>query len=177
MNLKLIAPLAIVLALIAVFGVGLTLKPGEIPSPLIGKPAPAFELPVLGQPDQLITLDAVTRQVSLLNVWGSWCIACRVEHPLLMELAAAGTVPIYGLNWKDEAGAAQRWLQRHGDPYVVSGQDLAGNVAIDYGVYGAPETFLIDTAGVIRYKHIGPLTEEVLNETLLPMIRDLQAAS
>ena len=94
-----------------------------------------------------------------------------------MELAEAGTVPIYGLNWKDEPGAAQRWLQRYGDPYVASGQDLAGNVAIDYGVYGAPETFLIDRAGIIRHKHIGPLTEEVLNDTLLPMIRDLQAAS
>ena len=177
MNVKRLTPLAIVLALIAVFGVGLTLKPGEIPSPLIGKPAPAFELPVLGQPDQLLTLDAVTRQVSLLNVWGSWCIACRVEHPLLMQLAADNVVPIYGLNWKDEPTAAQRWLQRHGDPYVASGQDLAGNVAIDYGVYGAPETFLIDKAGVIRHKHIGPITEDALNNTLLPMIRELQAAS
>ena len=174
---RLLAPLAVVVVLIAVFGVGLTLKPGEIPSPLIDKPAPAFSLPVLGQPDQLIGLDTVRREVSLLNVWASWCVACRVEHPLLMELAARDVVPIYGLNYKDEAGAALRWLDRHGDPYVASAQDLSGDVAIDYGVYGAPETFLIDREGVIRFKQIGPITPEVLEEELLPLIRQLQGAA
>lgn len=171
---RLIAPLAAVLVLIVVFGVGLTLKPGEIPSPLIGKPAPDFSLPVLGRPDQLIGLDTVRREVSLLNVWASWCVACRVEHPLLMELAARDVVPIYGLNYKDEPTAALRWLERHGDPYVASAQDLSGDVAIDYGVYGAPETFLIDRQGIVRFKQIGPITPEVLENDLLPLIRELQ---
>ena len=166
-------PLA-VFAVIAVFlGVGLTLKPREVPSPLIDKPAPAFTLTQLHAPDRAISPEALRGQVYLLNVWASWCGSCRVEHPVLMDLARSGRLPVYGLNYKDGREAGIGWLARHGDPYVASAFDGDGRVAIDYGVYGAPETFLVDAQGTIRFKHIGPLTQDIVERKLLPLAREL----
>lgn len=168
-------PLA-VFAVIAVFlGVGLTLKPREVPSPLIGKPAPAFSLPQLHQASQVIGPESLRGKVYLLNVWASWCGSCRVEHPHLMELARSGRVPVYGLNYKDGREAGIEWLNRYGDPYVASAFDADGRVAIDYGVYGAPETFLVDARGVIRYKHIGPLTPDVIEGKLMPLVQEISS--
>jgi cytochrome c biogenesis protein CcmG, thiol:disulfide interchange protein DsbE len=153
---------------------GLFLNPREVPSALINKPAPQFSLPVLHAPDQKFSASELTGQVWLLNVWGSWCVSCRYEHPFLNELAKKQVVPIIGLNWKDDPQAAKGWLGKYGDPYRLSVSDLDGRVAIDWGVYGAPETFVIDKAGMIAYKYTGPIDEKVLNEILLPLIRSLQ---
>ena len=167
-------PLA-VFAVIAVFlGVGLTLKPREVPSPLIDKPAPAFTLSQLHAADRTISTESLRGQVYLLNVWASWCGSCRVEHPVLMDLARSGRIPIYGLNYKDGRDAGIGWLARNGDPYVASAFDGEGRVAIDFGVYGAPETFLVDAAGTIRFKHIGPLTPEVV-ERVLALAKELSS--
>jgi cytochrome c biogenesis protein CcmG, thiol:disulfide interchange protein DsbE len=166
-------PLVLFFVVAAFLGVGLTLKPREIPSPLIDKPAPGFTLPQLHAGDRVLTPEQLKGRVYLLNVWASWCGSCRVEHPHLMALAKSGRIPIYGLNYKDGREAGLDWLQRHGDPYVASAFDADGRVAIDYGVYGAPETFLVDARGVIRYKHIGPLTPEVIEAKLMPLAREL----
>lgn len=166
-------PLA-VFAVISVFlGIGLTLKPREVPSPLIDKPAPAFKLTQLHAADKAISPESLRGQVYLLNVWASWCGSCRVEHPVLMDLARSGRLPIYGLNYKDGREAGIDWLVRYGDPYVASAFDGDGRVAIDYGVYGAPETFLVDAQGTIRYKHIGPLTQDVVERKILPLAKEL----
>ena len=168
-------PLA-VFAVIAVFlGVGLTLKPREVPSPLIGKPAPAFSLPQLHQAGQAIGPESLRGKAYLLNVWASWCGSCRVEHPHLMDLARSGRIPVYGLNYKDGREAGIEWLNRYGDPYVASAFDADGRVAIDYGVYGAPETFLVDARGIIRYKHIGPLTPDVIEGKLMPLVQEISS--
>ena len=168
-------PLLAFLAMAALLGVGLTLKPRDVPSPLIGKPVPAFNLPaVKGRTLGLSSADLVGK-VSLVNVFASWCVACRDEHPLLMDLRRKGILPIHGLNYKDRPSDAQAWLDELGDPYTRTGADISGRAAIDWGVYGVPETFLIDRKGRIVYKQIGPITPKVLNETLLPMIRKLQA--
>src|SRR5690606_27859604 len=131
---------------------GLALDPREVPSPLIGKPVPEFRVPVLTDPSKTLAAADLRGQVYLLNVWGSWCVSCRDEHPVLVELARRGRIPIYGLNWKDERASALAWLERFGDPYVASGVDRDGRVAIDFGVYGAPETYLVDREGIIRFK-------------------------
>ena len=167
-------PLAVFAVLVWFFYQGLFLNPREVPSALIGKPAPQFSLALLHTPDKKFTTADMKGQVWVLNVWGSWCVSCRYEHPLLNELAKKQVVPIVGFNWKDEPTAALGWLAKYGDPYRLSVSDLDGRAAIDWGVYGAPETFVIDRAGVIRYKHTGPIDANVLNDTLLPMIRDLQ---
>ena len=168
-------PLAI-FAVIAVFlGVGLTLNPREIPSPLTGKPVPEFRLePVKGRTLGLAASD-LRGEVSIVNVFASWCVECRAEHPLWMQLRAEGSVPLHGLNYKDRPDDAARWLGELGDPYTRTGADLNGRVGIDWGVYGVPETFVVDKRGMIRHKVIGAVTRKTLDETMLPLVRRLQA--
>jgi len=148
-------PLAVFLVMAGFLAVGLNRDPHEIPSPLVDKPAPAFNLPRLDAPEQMISTQDLRGQVWLLNVWASWCVACRQEHPLLVELARNRTLKVYGLNYKDKREDALGLLRKSGDPYVTSVSDTEGLVGIDYGVYGVPETFVIDKQGVIRYKQIG----------------------
>ena len=177
MKARFLIPLGVFGLLVVLFLVGLQKDPKKVPSPFIGKPAPAFELPRLRQPQQRLDQTAFLGKVSLFNVWASWCAACRQEHPFLVELARQGSVPIYGLNYKDQREDALRWLDTLGDPYTASGHDLKGDVGIDYGVYGVPETFVIDRQGIIRYKHIGPIDARAWQETILPLIRRLEAES
>jgi len=171
---KFLLPLGTFIVLVAFLAIGLNLNPREVPSPLIGKPAPAFTLPQLHQPEATFAPKDLQGRVWLLNVWASWCVSCRQEHPILVELAKRNIVPIYGLNYKDPREDALRWLKQFGDPYVLSIADVEGRVGIDYGVYGVPETYVIDKAGVIRFKQIGPVTQDVLEKTILPLIRELQ---
>ncbi len=166
-------PLGIFVVIAAFLAIGLGLDPREVPSPLINKPAPAFSLPQLHQPAQKFSREDMKGKVWLLNVWASWCVACREEHPVLVELAKSGVVPIVGLNYKDERLDGLRWLKQFGDPYQLSVYDREGMVGIDYGVYGVPETFLIDKAGIIRYKRIGVVTPEILRDKILPMVKEL----
>lgn len=167
-------PLAVFVVLVAFLGIGLGLNPREIPSPLIGKPAPAFELVRLHEPDKLFARKDMLGKVWLLNVWASWCVSCREEHPVLLDLAKSDAVPVYGLNYKDKRNDALAWLKQFGDPYKLSIIDGDGRVGIDYGVYGVPETFVIDKAGLIRYKQIGPVTPQALKDKILPLVRQLQ---
>lgn len=167
-------PLAIFVALVVFLAVGLNRNPREVPSPFIGKPAPAFTLPQLHAPEKQLSAADLKGKVWLLNVWASWCAPCRQEHPLLVELQKSNLAPIYGLVHKDQRDAALKLLQQNGDPYVMSVQDVDGKVSIEYGVYGVPETFVIDKEGVVRFKHIGPLTPEALKERLIPLVRQLQ---
>ena len=166
-------PLVLFIGLVAFLAIGLGRDPHEVPSPLINKSAPTFQLAQLQEPDKKFSDQDMRGKVWLLNVWASWCVSCRDEHPLLVEFSRSRTVPIYGLNWKDKREDAIAWLNELGNPYVLSASDLDGRIAIDYGVYGAPETYLIDKNGVIRFKHIGPLTAEVLEKTILPMAGEL----
>ncbi len=174
MRARSLVPLGIFAALVVLLWTGLYLNPREVPSPLIGKPAPEFMLPQLQDPTQQIGSKDLLGKVTLLNVWASWCAACRDEHPLLVALARTGRVNIYGLNYKDTRQDALRWLNDLGNPYAVTAFDEQGNVGIDYGVYGVPETYVIDRAGIIRYKVIGPLTEENLRTTVLPLVKELE---
>jgi cytochrome c biogenesis protein CcmG, thiol:disulfide interchange protein DsbE len=174
MNRKLLVPLVLFVVLAGFLFVGLWRDPREVPSPLIGKPAPAFSLAQLHQPASKLGTTDMKGQVWLLNVWASWCVACREEHPLLVALASKKIVPIVGLDYKDEPGPGKNWLAQNGDPYTVSVMDSDGRVGIDFGVYGVPETFVIDKEGTIRYKQIGPITPEALTTKLLPMIEQLQ---
>ncbi|NNF66345.1 MAG: DsbE family thiol:disulfide interchange protein [Gammaproteobacteria bacterium] len=169
--IRTIVPATLFAVLVLFFWTGLKLNPGEIPSPLIGKAVPAFDLPSLRDETQRISSEMLKGQPSLLNVWATWCAGCRQEHGFLLQLAQESGVPIYGLNYKDERSAALTWLGQLGDPYVANAFDEEGLVSIDWGVYGAPETFLIDADGIIRYKHIGPLTAEVWRTKLQPRIR------
>ncbi len=166
-------PLAAFLALAVILAIGLKRDPREVPSPLIGKPAPRFALPRLDDPSKTIRLEELRGKVWILNVWASWCVACREEHPLLMEFAKKGLAPIYGLDYKDERADATAWLARFGNPYEASLVDADGRVGIDFGVYGVPETFVIDRDGIIRLKHIGPLTPHVLATRIEPLLRKL----
>jgi cytochrome c biogenesis protein CcmG/thiol:disulfide interchange protein DsbE len=168
-------PLAAFLALAVVLAVGLKLDPREVPSPLIDKPAPKFALQRLDDAQKTIRLDDMRGKVWVLNVWASWCVACREEHPLLVEFARKKVVPLYGLNYKDQREDANRWLARFGNPYDASLYDLDGRVGIDFGVYGVPETFVIDQNGVIRMKHIGPITPDVLATKIEPLLKKLDA--
>jgi len=167
-------PLAVFAILVGFLAVGLTRDPREVPSPLIGKAAPAFTLAQLHDPGKTLAPADLRGQVWLLNVWASWCVSCRVEHPLLLELAKAGIVPVVGLDYKDKPDEGRAWLAQHGDQYRVSVQDVDGRAGIDWGVYGVPETFVIDKNGTIRYKHIGPVTAEALHQTIVPLVRELQ---
>ena len=162
------------IALIALLAVGLQLDPREVPSPLIGKPAPELNLPKLEAADTQVQTAALQGEVWLLNVWASWCASCRDEHAVLNRFTQTHDVPIIGFNYKDERPAAKRWLQRHGDPYRFSVVDQSGRTAMDWGVYGVPETFIIDAEGIIRHKHIGPITEESLNNEIMPVLQQLQ---
>ena len=173
-RLGLLMPLLLFLGLAVLLGIGLTLNPREVPSPLIGKPVPAFDLPpVKGRTLGLSSAD-LKSEVSLVNVFASWCTACREEHPLLMELKKNGIVLIHGLNYKDKPNDAESWLNELGDPYTRTGADLNGRVGIEWGVYGVPETFVVDRNGGIAYKHIGPLTPKALRNKILPLISELR---
>ena len=165
-------PLLIFGVLLGLLAIGLGKDPRRVPSPFIGKPAPAFDLPQLHAPEQRLTSDTLRGRPVLLNVWASWCVECRHEHALLMQLATEHQVSIYGLNYKDPRADALRWLEEWGNPYVLTGADQDGRVGIDYGVYGVPETFVIDATGVIRYKHIGALTEHAVKEKILPLLAE-----
>jgi cytochrome c biogenesis protein CcmG/thiol:disulfide interchange protein DsbE len=173
--LKFGIPLAAFLLLAGFLAVGLNRDPHELPSPFIGKPAPAFKLQQLHDASRSFGPEEMKGKVWLLNVWASWCASCRVEHPVLVDLSKRQVVPIVGLNYKDKREDGVQWLSRYGDPYALSAYDIEGQVGIDYGVYGAPETFVIDKQGVIRYKLVGPITPEALEKTLLPLIRKLEA--
>ena len=173
---RFLLPFGFFVALVLFLGIGLRLNPREIPSPFIGKPAPAFKLTQLHEPGKTISPPDMAGKVWLLNVWASWCVSCRQEHPVLMDLARQGVVPILGLNYKDGREAGAGWLRQFGNPYILSAFDSDGRVGIDYGVYGVPETFVIDKQGVIRMKHIGPVTTEVVNEKLIPLIKELNRA-
>jgi cytochrome c biogenesis protein CcmG/thiol:disulfide interchange protein DsbE len=158
MKKSLLIPLGVFAVLVVFLAIGLTRDPREVPSPLIGKAAPAFTAPRLQAPEQAFSGKDMLGKVWLFNVWASWCVACREEHPVLMEFAKTKTVPLIGLDYKDKAVDGLKWLARFGDPYDLSVTDQDGRIGINFGVYGVPETFLIDKQGVIRYKHIGPVT-------------------
>ena len=185
--------LGVFAALVVLLAVGLNLNPREVPSPLIGKPAPDFQLEMLGKPGETRSPSDMKGQVWLLNVWASWCVSCRQEHPVLVEFSRRSQVPIIGLNYKEVRGdgaldirriepaqevvmARQRasaWLSEHGDPYRFSVLDIDGRTGIDYGVYGVPETYVIDRAGIIRMKHTGPITPDILSSKILPLVGEL----
>lgn len=167
-------PIALFAGIVVYLAIGLTLDPNKLPSMLIDKPVPEFTLAAIEGFDQGLSSSDLKGKVSLVNIWGSWCVACIIEHPLLMELAKNNTIPIYGIDWKDPPGAGAAWLQSEGNPYTLIGDDADGRVAIDFGVTGAPETFIVDKDGRIRYKYIGPITTEVWNEIILPIVEELQ---
>ncbi len=174
MNLKFIIPVALFAAVASMLAVGLTLKPGEIPSVMLDRPVPEFDLPpVMGRPRGLASTE-LKGEVRLVNFFASWCIACRAEHPLLNRLTEDNVVPVYGVNYKDKPEDARAWLDRLGDPYVRSGADIPGRVGIDWGVYGLPETFIVDREGRIVYKHIGAIDAAVLEDIILPIVETLR---
>lgn len=175
MKARLLWPLAIFLVLSMFLARGLMLDPREVPSPLIGKPAPAFAAPTLAVPDRVLRKEDMLGKVWMLNVFASWCVSCREEHPVLVAYARAGGVPVYGLNYKDKRDDGLRWLKQLGNPYTDILFDADGRIGIDFGVYGVPETFIIDRAGVIRYKQIGPITPDVLREKIEPLLKELNA--
>ena len=166
-------PLVFFILLVAILAVGLRHDPHEVPSPLINKAAPAFQLSQLQDPSKTFSAADMRGKVWLLNVWASWCVTCRDEHPLLLQYARSGALPIYGLNYKDNREDALSWLGELGDPYVLSVSDKDGRVGIDYGVYGAPETYLIDRDGIIRFKQVGPVTPDIWQEKILPLAQQL----
>jgi len=172
--MKFAIPLIIFVVLCIFLAIGLTRDPHELPSALLNKPAPAFQLAQLKDPSKTFSAEEMKGKVWVLNVWASWCFSCREEHPLLLQYARSGELPIYGLNSKDKREDALAWLAELGDPYVLSVSDLDGRVGIDYGVYGAPETYLIDQNGVIRYKHVGPVTPDVWQQKFLQAARKLK---
>lgn len=169
-------PITVFVLLVVVLGVGLTRDPKLVPSPLINKPLPAFTLTTLADAGREITAPQLKGQAYLLNVWASWCVACRQEHPLLLDLAKQNVLPIIGLNYKDERQAASEWLQQRGDPYRYSLFDDAGRLGLDLGVYGVPETFVVDAGGVIRFKHVGPLNAAVVQTELQPILLKLKGS-
>lgn len=174
--MRFILPLVVFLGLAALLYVSMSpdRDPRDVPSPMIGKPAPTFTLPQLHDPARQFSSADMRGKVWLLNVWASWCSACRDEHPVLMELAQQNAVPIYGLDWKDQRGDGEAWLKQGGDPYTGIAFDADNRVGIDFGVYGVPETYVIDKQGVIRHKQTGPVTRQAWHETLLPLIRKLE---
>jgi cytochrome c biogenesis protein CcmG/thiol:disulfide interchange protein DsbE len=166
-------PLVLFILLVGFLAIGLRHDPHEVPSPLINKPAPAFQLSQLSDSSKSFSAADMRGKVWLLNVWASWCVTCRDEHPLLLQYASSGALPIYGLNYKDKREDALAWLAELGDPYVLSAADTDGRVGIDYGVYGAPETYLIDRDGIIRFKQVGPVTPDIWQEKILPLANQL----
>ena len=173
--LRYLVPLAIFFILVAFLYRGLSLDSKKSPSPLVGKPMPEFVLPRLQDPTATLSDTDLKGKVSIVNIWATWCVSCRAEHEVLLMLAKTGKVDIYGLNYKDDRAKAQQWLVRLGDPYVANAFDADGRTGINWGVYGAPETFIMDKQGIIRHKHIGPLTVDALNNEILPLIAELQS--
>lgn len=172
--MKRLIPFGIFIVLVIFFAVGLKLNPREVPSPLIGKPAPDFKLALLHEPARQLSPADLRGKVWLLNVWASWCGSCRQEHEVFLDLAKRNVLPIYGMNFKDDPQAGLAWLRQLGNPYTASIVDPDGRTGIDYGVYGVPETYLIDKNGIIRHKHTGPVTDEALEKTILPLVKELQ---
>lgn len=172
-SLRFFIPLVVLVALVFFLGAGLKLDPKEVPSPLIGKPSPVFDLTRLDNAAVRIRRDDMLGKVWMLNVWASWCVACRDEHPLLLEFSRKKLLPIYGLNYKDERLAGLKWLRNFGDPYDASLFDQEGRIGIDFGVYGVPETFIMDRDGIVRFKHIGPITLDVIRTQIEPLVRKL----
>ena len=172
--MRLILPFVVFIVLAGFLYVGLNLDPREVPSPLIGKPAPAFTLPQLHEPGKQFSPSEMKGKVWLLNVWASWCVSCKEEHPILVELSRQNIVPIYGLDYKDNRADAEITLNSGGDPYTVTVSDTEGRIGIDYGVYGVPETYVIDKQGIIQYKQIGPITHRSLREKILPLVAELE---
>lgn len=173
---RFLLPLGLFVVLVGFLAVGLGLRPREVPSPLIGKAAPVFRLAQLHAGDRYVGPADLRGEVWLLNVWASWCGSCREEHPVLLALAKRQAVVMIGFDYKDDPLAGQSWLARNGDPYLFSVVDGDGRVGMDYGVYGVPETFVIDRSGIVRYKHIGPLTEDVVNNKIVPLVKELKGA-
>lgn len=173
-RLGLCIPMLVFAVLAAALGWGLTTDPKSVPSTLIGKPAPEFSLPPVEGGSLGLSTGDLKGEASLVNVFASWCTACLQEHPLFMQLNKEGVIPIHGLNYKDSQNAATRWLSKHGNPYTRTGADVSGRVGIEWGVYGVPETFIVGPDGRIRYKQIGPITPEILEQKLMPVIRRLQ---
>lgn len=171
---RFLIPLGIFIVLVVFLAIGLKLDPREVPSPLIGKPAPDFKLALLSDPGKQLSPADLRGKVWLFNVWASWCASCRQEHEVLLDLSKQGGVLIYGMDYKDQPGDAQAVLNRYGNPYVETVVDLDGRAGINYGVYGVPETYLIDRNGIIRHKHTGPLTREILDKKILPLVKELQ---
>ena len=174
MKAKFLIPLLLFVILVGFLAVGLNRDPHEVPSPLIGKPAPAFQVSQLEQANKTFSPESLKGQVWILNVWASWCVACREEHPMLLELSKAHIAPLIGLDYKDQRDEALAMLARQGNPYTLSAFDGNGRVGINYGVYGVPETYVIDKAGIIRFKQIGPITTEILNQKIYPLINELK---
>jgi cytochrome c biogenesis protein CcmG, thiol:disulfide interchange protein DsbE len=172
---RFLLPLGLFIVLLGFLAVGLNRDPREVPSPLVGKPAPMFEVPQLAAPEKTFSPKEMLGKVWLLNVWASWCVSCRQEHPILVEYRkSGGTLPIIGLDYKDQRADGMRWLAQLGDPYLLSAYDADGRVGIDYGVYGVPESYLIDKAGIIRFKQIGPITPEAMEKRILPLVKELE---
>jgi cytochrome c biogenesis protein CcmG/thiol:disulfide interchange protein DsbE len=176
--IKRLLPLLLFAALAVLLGVGVAMNSGKdtsaIPSPLIGKPAPAFSLPVLDEPGRMVSNTDLLGAPYLLNVWGSWCPGCRVEHPVINALAESGRIKVVGYNYKDEPEDARRWLQQFGNAYQLVIVDQPGLAALDWGIYGAPETFLVDAQGIVRWKYIGPISREIVDTQLLPLLESLE---
>tara|TARA_R110002096_G_scaffold161007_4_gene327400 strand:- start:3711 stop:4235 length:525 start_codon:yes stop_codon:yes gene_type:complete len=171
--IRFLLPLLLFVVLIGFMWRGLYSDPSELPSQYIGKPAPEFRLPTLKDPARMLSADDLVGQISLVNVWGTWCVGCRAEHDFLMQLKRSGEIPIFAINWRDNRQDALRWLQQLGDPYVASGFDEDGRVGIDWGVYGAPETFLIDPGGNVIYRHPGALTASIWQQEFVPRIEGI----
>jgi cytochrome c biogenesis protein CcmG, thiol:disulfide interchange protein DsbE len=171
--LRFLVPLALFVVLVGFLARGLSLDPREVPSPLIGKPAPGFALTRLDDEARVVRREDMLGKVWILNVWASWCAACRDEHPHLLDFARTKQAPLVGLNYKDTRRDGLGWLARFGDPYDMSLFDADGRVGIDFGVYGVPETFVIDKQGVVRFKQIGPVTPEVLRNRIVPLLKEL----
>ena len=172
---RFLLPLVIFLVMVGFLFIGLNLDPREVPSPLVGKPAPQFSLPRLDNPEQVFSGKDMLGKVWLLNVWASWCGACKEEHPLLVSLAKTGFVPVVGIDYKDTRDEALQWLAQGGNPYMTTIMDIDGRVGINYGVYGVPETYVIDKKGIIAYKKTGPITMQSLREVIVPLVKKLQA--
>ena len=174
MKAKFLIPLLLFIILVVFLAIGLNRDPHEVPSPLINKPAPAFDIAQLEQPNKNFSPASMKGQVWILNVWASWCVACREEHPVLVELAKSQIAPVIGLDYKDKREQALAMLATQGNPYTLSAFDANGRVGIDYGVYGVPETYIIDKAGIIRFKHIGPINPQLLNQKIYPLVSELK---
>jgi cytochrome c biogenesis protein CcmG/thiol:disulfide interchange protein DsbE len=176
-SVRFLLPLLIFAGIAAFLFRGLGMDPRKVPSPLVGKPAPAFSLPELRDPERTVSDQDLKGKVSLVNVWATWCVSCRAEHDELMKVSREDGIQIVGLNYKDERNEALQWLRRYGNPYAMNAFDREGRVGIDWGVYGTPETFLVDREGIIRYKQIGPINRQVWEETLRPLVQELKVGS